>query len=96
MDFGNGVQALVAPILAKKLGCQVVAINGQIDGDFLARGSEPTPENLHDLSFLVKELGPIWVSLMTGMVTEAYFVTMKAWCIGEIEQEHYWSNISFH
>ncbi|MEP6574986.1 MAG: phosphoglucosamine mutase [Nitrososphaerota archaeon] len=57
MDFGNGVQALVAPILAKKLGCQVIAINGQIDGDFLARGSEPTPENLYDLSFMVKELG---------------------------------------
>ena len=57
MDFGNGVQALVAPILAKKLGCKVITINGQIDGDFLARGSEPTPENLYELSFLVKQSG---------------------------------------
>lgn len=57
MDFGNGVQALVAPILAKKLGCQVISINGQIDGDFPARGSEPTPENLCGLTFMVKKLG---------------------------------------
>lgn len=57
MDFGNGVQALVAPILAKKLGCQVISINGQIDGDFPARGSEPTSENLCGLTFMVKKLG---------------------------------------
>ncbi|MDP9197246.1 MAG: phosphoglucosamine mutase [Thermoproteota archaeon] len=57
MDFGNGVQALVAPILAKQLGCQVISINGNIDGDFPARGSEPTPKNLCGLTFMVKKLG---------------------------------------
>ncbi len=54
MDTGNGAQAIVAPILAKKLGCKVIVINGQIDGDFPGRGSEPTPENLGVLSEAVR------------------------------------------
>jgi phosphomannomutase/phosphoglucomutase len=54
MDIGNGAQALVAPLLAKKLGCRVIVINGQVDGDFAARGSEPTPDNLKVLSETVK------------------------------------------
>ena len=38
MDLGNGVQALVAPILAKRLGCSVITLNGTIDGNFPGRG----------------------------------------------------------
>ena len=55
MDLGNGVQALVAPLLAKKLGCTVITVNGTIDGDFPGRGSEPTPLNLSLMSFVAKE-----------------------------------------
>lgn len=55
MDLGNGVQALVAPLLAKKLGCTVITVNGTIDGDFPGRGSEPTPSNLSLMSFVAKE-----------------------------------------
>ncbi len=55
MDLGNGVQALVAPVLAKKLGCTVITVNGTIDGDFPGRGSEPTPSNLSLMSFVAKE-----------------------------------------
>lgn len=55
MDLGNGVQALVAPLLAKKLGCTVITVNGTIDGDFPGRGSEPTPSNLGLMSFVTKE-----------------------------------------
>jgi phosphomannomutase / phosphoglucomutase len=55
MDLGNGVQALVAPLLAKKLGCTVITVNGIIDGDFPGRGSEPTPSNLSLMSFVAKE-----------------------------------------
>jgi phosphomannomutase/phosphoglucomutase len=55
MDLGNGVQALVAPLLAKKLGCTVISVNGTIDGDFPGRGSEPTPSNLSLMSFVAKE-----------------------------------------
>jgi phosphomannomutase/phosphoglucomutase len=54
MDIGNGTQALVAPILAEKLGCKVITVNGNIDGSFPGRGSEPTPTNLGTLSSLVR------------------------------------------
>lgn len=54
MDTGNGAQAVVAPLVAKKLGCKVIVINGQIDGNFPGRGSEPTPDNLEFLSETVK------------------------------------------
>ena len=55
MDLGNGVQAIVAPQLAKKLGCTVITVNGTVDGNFPGRGSEPTPSNLSLLSFIAKE-----------------------------------------
>jgi len=54
LDIGNGVQAKVAPLLAEKLGCKIVALNSNIDGTFPARGSEPTPNNLQILSSVVR------------------------------------------
>ncbi|HEX9678530.1 phosphoglucosamine mutase [Nitrososphaera sp.] len=54
MDLGNGVQALCAPAIAQKLGCRVIAINGNIDSDFPGRESEPTPDNLGVLSEAVR------------------------------------------
>lgn len=55
MDLGNGVQALVAPSLAKKLGCEVITVNGTVDGNFPGRGSEPTPSNLSLMSSVATE-----------------------------------------
>ena len=57
MDFGNGVQARVAPYIAKKLGACVIPMNGIIDGSFPARGSEPTIENLGAMANVVKAEG---------------------------------------
>lgn len=57
MDIGNGAQAVAAPILAQRLGCKVIVVNGNIDGDFPGRGSEPTPDNLGLLSETVKSSG---------------------------------------
>jgi phosphomannomutase/phosphoglucomutase len=54
MDAGNGTQALVAPILAQRLGCRVLTLNGNVDGHFPGRGSEPTLNNLESLSALVR------------------------------------------
>jgi phosphomannomutase/phosphoglucomutase len=54
MDIGNGTQALVAPIMAQKLGCRVLTVNGNIDGNFPGRGPEPTTSNLSTLTSLVK------------------------------------------
>jgi len=55
MDLGNGVQSLVAPLLAKRLGCTVITVNGTLDGSFPGRGSEPTPSNLEILRSISKE-----------------------------------------
>lgn len=57
MDTGNGAQAVLAPILAQRLGCKVIVVNGNIDGDFPGRGSEPTPDNLGLLSETVRSAG---------------------------------------
>ena len=54
IDLGNGAQAITAIRLCKELGCDVFTINENIDGNFPGRGSEPTPQNLSDLSNLVK------------------------------------------
>lgn len=56
MDLGNGIQAVVAPYLLKKLGCQIFTINSNIDGDFPGRGPEPTVDNLTSLSNMVRDL----------------------------------------
>ena len=50
LDIGNGAQAVSAPILCKKLDCETILVNEKIDGKFPGRGSEPTPQNLSDLS----------------------------------------------
>ncbi|MEO9320548.1 MAG: phosphoglucosamine mutase [Nitrososphaera sp.] len=54
MDTGNGAQAAVAPLIARHLGCKVIVVNGRIDGDFPARGSEPLVTNLSILTEAVK------------------------------------------
>ncbi|HZD13386.1 MAG TPA: hypothetical protein VE177_07710, partial [Candidatus Binatus sp.] len=50
VDVGNGVSALTTPLLLQRLGCKVVLINGNIDGNFPGRLSEPRPDNLVALS----------------------------------------------
>jgi len=53
LDLGNGVQSVTAIKLCEQLGCEVIAINQEIDGGFPGRGSEPTPNNLQELSSTV-------------------------------------------
>jgi phosphomannomutase/phosphoglucomutase len=45
---------MVAPLVAKRLGCKVIVVNGNIDGEFPARGSEPTPDNVGVLAEAVR------------------------------------------
>ena len=54
LDLGNGAQAVTAPRLLRELGCKVITINEEIDGSFPGRGSEPTPDNLQELSEAVR------------------------------------------
>ena len=53
LDLGNGAQIITAGKLCEQLGCEVIMINEQIDGNFSGRGSEPTPYNLEELSSTV-------------------------------------------
>ncbi|MDC0199519.1 phosphoglucosamine mutase [Candidatus Nitrosopelagicus sp.] len=55
LDLGNGAQSVTAKKLCQQLGCEVFTVNENIDGDFPGRGSEPTPQNLGELSKLVLE-----------------------------------------
>ncbi len=55
LDLGNGVQAVSAPDFCKMLHCETLLVNQNIDGSFPGRGSEPTPQNLSELSKTVVE-----------------------------------------
>jgi len=55
LDLGNGAQAVSAPELCKILQCETFLVNQNIDGTFPGRGSEPTPQNLSELSKIVIE-----------------------------------------
>lgn len=54
VDIGNGAGGVTASVL-DDLGCRVRTLNGQRDGSFPGRPSEPTEENLETLSTMVAE-----------------------------------------
>jgi len=54
LDPGHGAGALSSPEFFRRLGCEVVTVNGNPDGHFPGRDPEPVPENLDDLSRLVR------------------------------------------
>jgi phosphomannomutase/phosphoglucomutase len=56
VDAANSVGGLTTPILLRKLGCKTTSINANIDGTFPGRMPEPRPENLEELSKIVKVL----------------------------------------
>jgi len=53
IDAVNGAGAIALPNMLKALGCEVIELNCEPDGNF-TRGTEPLPENLNDLSAMVK------------------------------------------
>jgi phosphomannomutase / phosphoglucomutase len=55
LDLGNGAQAVSAPNFCELLDCETFLVNQKIDGAFPGRGSEPTPQNLSELSKTVRE-----------------------------------------
>jgi len=57
LDCGNGMAAFVAPFLFQRLGCGITIINGEVDGRFPGRPSEPTEANVHSLLEAVKSSG---------------------------------------
>ncbi len=50
VDSGNGIPGASAPGILKALGCEVIALFSQVDGDFPNHHPDPSkPENLQDL-----------------------------------------------
>ena len=57
VDCGNGAASTITPYLLRKLGCDVITLNGHPDGSFPGRSSEPTEENTRLLGRCVVESG---------------------------------------
>ena len=58
IDCGNGVAGAIAPTLFKELGCEVIELYCDVDGNFPNHHPNPSiPENLHDLTEAVQKHG---------------------------------------
>ena len=58
VDAGNGIAGELAPILVEELGCEVVPLFCDIDGDFPNHHPDPgQPDNLQHLIAKVQEVG---------------------------------------
>lgn len=54
LDCGNGTASVIAERLFKKLGCECIMLNEDLDGTFPGRPSEPTERNVQGLIRKVK------------------------------------------
>ena len=77
IDCGNGAGSLVAPILLKKLGCNITELYCELDGMFPGHNSEPLPENLIDLVKKVTEVGADIGVAQDGDADRAIFIDEK-------------------
>lgn len=77
VDPGNGAACVLTPYLIQKLSSKVVTINGQLDGHFPGRKSEPEEESLGDLIQMVKEIGADLGIAHDGDSDRVVFVTEK-------------------
>ena len=58
LDCGNGVAGELAPVLFKNLGCEVIELFCEVDGNFPNHHPDPSkPENLAELISAVKHYG---------------------------------------
>ncbi len=57
VDCACGATSTITPFLLREMGCDVVAINAQLDGHFPGREPEPTEENLAMLKATVRLVG---------------------------------------
>lgn len=58
VDAGNGIAGELGPLLLEELGCEVVPLYCEVDGDFPNHHPDPgKPENLQDLIARVRETG---------------------------------------
>jgi phosphomannomutase len=58
VDSGNGIPGATAPAILRALGCEVIDLYSQVDGDFPNHHPDPSkPENLADLIKVVHATG---------------------------------------
>ncbi|WP_137891126.1 phosphomannomutase/phosphoglucomutase [Ramlibacter sp. 2FC] len=58
VDSGNGVAGASAPAILRALGCEVVELYSEVDGNFPNHHPDPSkPENLRDLIAALRETG---------------------------------------
>ncbi|MFA9426526.1 phosphomannomutase [Natronorubrum sp. A-ect3] len=55
VDCGNGMGSVATPHVLDRLGAEVVAVNANVDGHFVARESKPTPETLSAFTAFLEE-----------------------------------------
>lgn len=77
VDSGNSVGALVTPTLMRELGCKVISMNSQLDGNFPGRPPEPIPDNVHELCKTVPAVGADLGIAHDGDADRATFVDEK-------------------
>jgi phosphoglucosamine mutase len=77
IDPGNGAACVLTPYLMQKLVEKVVTINGQLDGHFPGRKSEPEEKSLGDLIQMVKDIGADLGIAHDGDSDRVVFVTEK-------------------
>ncbi len=75
VDPGNGAGCVLTPYLMRELGCKIVTINGQADGHFPGRRSEPDEESLGDLVSMIKMTGADFGIAHDGDADRVVFVT---------------------
>ncbi len=74
IDPANSVGALSTPQLLHELGCEVITINAQLDGNFPGRLPEPKTETLSDLAKTVKAIGADLGIAHDGDADRCFFV----------------------
>jgi phosphomannomutase/phosphoglucomutase len=77
LDCGNGTSVATDPILLRRLGAKYVTLNGNFDGTFPGRNSEPTEANLQGLVKSVRAIGADLGVAHDGDADRAAFVDEK-------------------
>ncbi len=75
VDPGNGAGCVLTPYLMQRLDCGIVTINGQLDGQFPGRPSEPEEESLGDLIHMTEKTGAALGIAHDGDSDRVVFVT---------------------
>jgi phosphomannomutase / phosphoglucomutase len=74
VDPGSGPACITTPVILTELGCNVITINGIMDGTFPGRLPEPSVEGLKNLAELVKSSGAAFGVAHDGDADRAVFI----------------------